>query len=177
MLASGMRGIVFWEWLSTQESFIRSFSDAVAINAGLEDLQTSINPITRSPFNSTRFLHVFSAKWRNGSKSFLACSIPNLELDVLSFDIHLEERPIAHTFCWEDSKWTKVNSNGVQIAGRIPPKKKRITVRFFKEKCPWHLSRLPRLPLLPPASHQGVAYPSFLASWGPAHIDVQTPPV
>ena len=31
-----------------------------------------------------------TAKWRNGSKSFLACSVPNLELDVLSFDIHLE---------------------------------------------------------------------------------------
>jgi len=44
MLASGMGGIVFWEWLSTQESVIGSFSDAVAINAGLEDLQTRINP-------------------------------------------------------------------------------------------------------------------------------------
>lgn len=45
MLASGMGGIVFWEWLSTQESFIGSFSDAVAINAGLEDLQTRINHV------------------------------------------------------------------------------------------------------------------------------------
>lgn len=38
------------------------------------------------PFQST----MSTAKWRNGSKSFLACSVPNLELNVLSFDIHLE---------------------------------------------------------------------------------------